>query len=128
MQKYVLLSLAGAAGVLARYWATEALARRYGEAFPWGTLAVNLTGCFLAGLLFQLLQERVLLGDAWRAALLVGLLGAFTTFSSYGLQTFALLREGAFGRAAVYVVASNLAGLLTVWAGYALAKLLPGGR
>jgi CrcB protein len=125
--RITLVGLAGLAGTLCRYWLSGAVARRYGEEFPWGTLAVNVAGCFLVGLLFQLFEGRQDSGETARAAVFVGLLGGFTTFSSYGLQTFALMREGRVGLAAAYVVASNLLGLLMVYAGYALAKLTAGG-
>jgi CrcB protein len=124
--KILLVGLAGLAGTLCRYWLSGAFARRYGEAFPAGTLAVNLLGCFAAGLLFHLVQERHAFSETARAAVFVGLLGGFTTFSSYGLQTFELLREGRPGLAALNVVASNLLGVLMVCAGYALAKLAGG--
>src|ERR687890_1680745 len=117
MLRILLVGLAGLAGTLCRYWLSGAVARRYGESFPLGTLAVNLIGCFAAGLLFQVMQERQAVSETARAAVFVGLLGGFTTFSSYGLQTFTLLRDGQFGLAALNVVASNLAGLLLVWAG-----------
>ena len=125
--KITLVGLAGLAGTLCRYWLSGAVARRYGEGFPWGTLAVNVAGCFIVGLLFYLLQEREAAGETARAAVFVGLLGGFTTFSSYGLQTFALLREGGVSVAAANVVASNLLGVLMVYAGYALARLAAGG-
>jgi CrcB protein len=124
--KILLVGLAGLAGTLVRYWLSGAVARRYGEAFPAGTLAVNLLGCFAAGLLFQLMQERGAFSETARAAVFVGLLGGFTTFSAYGLQTFELLREGRAGAAALNVVASNLLGVLMVFAGYGLAKLAGG--
>ena len=123
----MLVGLAGLVGTLCRYWLSGAVARRYGEEFPWGTLAVNVAGCFVVGLLFYLLQERAGVGETARAAVFVGLLGGFTTFSSYGLQTFALLREGRVELAAANVVASNVVGVLAVYAGYALAKLAAGG-
>ncbi|HEX8282509.1 MAG TPA: fluoride efflux transporter CrcB [Pyrinomonadaceae bacterium] len=126
MLKILLVGLAGLAGTLVRYWLSGAVARRYGEAFPAGTLAVNLLGCFAAGLLFQLMQERGAFSETARAAVFVGLLGGFTTFSAYGLQTFELLREGRAGAAALNVVASNLLGVLMVFAGYGLAKLAGG--
>ncbi len=124
--KITLVGLAGLAGTLCRYWLSGAVVRRYGEEFPWGTLAVNVAGCFAVGLLYQLLQERGAASETARAAVFVGLLGGFTTFSSYGLQTFALLREGRVGLAAANVVASNLLGVLMVYAGYALARLAAG--
>ena len=122
MQRFLLVGLAGMAGTLGRYWLAGAVARRYGERFPFGTLAVNVTGCLLAGVLLYVTQERLDVSETTRDVLLVGLLGGFTTFSAYGLQTFALLRAGDVRHAAIYVIASNLAGLLTVWAGYTLAR------
>jgi|ERR671927_251710 CrcB protein len=126
MLRILLVGLAGLAGTLCRYCVAGLVARRYGEAFPYGTLAVNLLGCFAAGLLFQLMQERGDFSETARAAVFVGLLGGFTTFSSYGLQTFALLRGGQAGAAAVNVVASNVLGVASVFAGYAAARLLGG--
>ena len=126
MLRILLVGLAGLSGTLCRYWLSGAVARRYGEALPLGTLAVNLLGCFAAGLLFHVMQERDAFSETARAAVFVGLLGGFTTFSAYGLQTFELLREGRVGLAALNVVASNLLGVLSVCAGYALAKLAGG--
>ena len=123
MLRITLVGLAGLVGTLCRYWLSGAVGRRYGEEFPWGTLAVNVAGCFVVGLLYQLLQERGQASETARAAVFVGLLGGFTTFSSYGLQTIALLREGRVGFAALNVVASNLLGLSMVYAGYWLARL-----
>ncbi|HVF51015.1 MAG TPA: fluoride efflux transporter CrcB [Pyrinomonadaceae bacterium] len=128
MQKLVLLGLAGVAGTFGRYWLSGVVARRFGETFPWGTLAVNVAGCFLAGLLFYLIQERFPASDTWRAVVFTGFLGAFTTFSAYGLQTFTLMQEGRFGLAALNVAASNVAGLCMVWCGYSLARVLSGAR
>jgi CrcB protein len=122
--KIVLIGLAGMAGTLGRYWVSESAARRYGGNFPLGTLAVNVLGCFAIGFLFHVMRERFAAGETAGAVVMVGLLGGFTTFSSYGLQAFALAREGAITHAAAYVVASNVLGLLMVWAGHALARLL----
>src|ERR687890_2569542 len=97
MLRILLVGLAGLLGTLCRYWLSGAVARRYGEALPLGTLAVNLLGCFAAGLLFHFMQEREAFSETARAAVFVGLLGGFTTFSAYGLQTFELLREGRGG-------------------------------
>lgn len=116
--------MAGLVGTLGRYALSGYVARRFGETFPTGTLIVNIVGCFLAGLTFYLMQERFLVNQTVRTAVMIGLLGGFTTFSSFGLQTFTLLREGDIGLAIVNILASNAAGLLTVWAGYSLARLL----
>ena len=126
MLRIVLIGVAGLVGTLCRYWLSGVVARRYGETFPVGTLFVNAVGCLLIGSLFYLLQERYVVGQTARAVVLVGLLGGFTTFSSYGLQTFTLLRDGEFAYAALYVVASNLVCLTMVWGGYTLGRLLGG--
>jgi CrcB protein len=124
MQKTILVGLAGLAGTLLRYWLSGVVARRFGETFPWGTMAVNVIGCFLAGAAFYLTEERFLVSPTVRTVILIGLLGGFTTFSSYGLQTFTLIREGEFGWATLNVAVSNLLGLLMVWAGYVSVKAL----
>ena len=124
MQKIILIGLAGLVGTLCRYWLSGLVARHYGETFPWGTLVVNVVGCFLAGSLFYLMEERFLVSPMLRTIVLIGLLGGFTTFSSFSLQTFTLLREGEFALAALNVTLSNLLGLVMLWAGYSLAKAL----
>ena len=90
-------------------------------------MVVNVVGCFLAGLFFYLLEERFAVNETVRAAMLVGVLGGFTTFSSFGWQTFALARDGQPGLAMLYVAASNVLGLLLVWVGYVAARVAWGG-
>lgn len=124
MQKTIFIGLAGLVGTLLRYWLSGVVARQYGETFPWGTIVVNLVGCFLAGLVFYMTEERLLVNPVLRTAILIGLLGGFTTFSSYGLQTFTLLRDGELGLATLNLAVSNFVGLLMVWAGYVTAKAL----
>jgi len=124
MQRTILIGVAGLAGTLLRYWLSGVVARRFGETFPWGTMAVNLVGCFVTGAVFYLSEERFLINPAVRTVILIGLLGGFTTFSSYGLQTFTLLRDGEFGLATLNVALSNVVGLLMVWAGYVFSKAL----
>jgi fluoride exporter len=118
------IGFAGFVGTLLRYWLSGFIARRYGETFPYGTLIVNLVGCFVIGFLFYLFYDRALAGPTLRIAIFIGLLGGFTTFSSYGLQTFTLLRDGEVFLALVNVAASNLLGLVLVWVGYSLAKVI----
>jgi CrcB protein len=124
MQKTILVGVAGLIGTLLRYWLSGLVARGYGETFPWGTLVVNLVGCFLAGAVFHVTEERFLISPTLRTVILIGFLGGFTTFSSYGLQTFTLLRDGEIGWAAVNIAASNVFGLLMVWTGYVVSKAL----
>jgi len=124
MQKTIFIALAGLAGTLIRYWLAGFVTRQYGENFPWGTLIVNLIGSFLAGALYHLAEERLLISPALRTVILIGLLGGFTTFSSYGLQTFTLLRDGQLGLATLNVALSNVLGLFMVWTGYVAFKLI----
>ncbi|MGZ5434749.1 MAG: fluoride efflux transporter CrcB [Pyrinomonadaceae bacterium] len=124
MGKLFFIGLAGFIGTLARYWMSGVVARRYGETFPAGTLAVNLVGCFLVGLLFYILQERFLVNQTVRTVILIGFLGGFTTFSSFGLQTFTLLQEREVGLALLNLGIANAGGVLLVWAGYTLGKII----
>lgn len=124
MWRILFIGLAGLVGTLGRYWLSGLAARRFGETFPVGTLLVNVLGCFLAGFLFYLMQERFLVNQTVRTVILIGFLGGFTTFSSFGLQTFTLIRDSEFGFAALNIVVSNLVGLLMVWIGYTLARAL----
>jgi CrcB protein len=124
MQKTIFIALAGLVGTLLRYWLSGVVAKRFGETFPWGTMVVNLIGCFVTGAVFYLSEERFLINPAVRTVIMIGLLGGFTTFSSYGLQTFTLLRDGEFGLATLNLVVSNVCGLLMVWAGHVSGKAL----
>jgi len=124
LPKILLIGFAGLLGTLGRYALSGVVARRFGETFPTGTLVVNVLGCFLGGFLFYVMQERFPVDQTTRAVVLIGLLGGFTTFSSFGLQTFTLLKDGEFWFAAVNMIGSNLLGLLMVWAGYSLARVV----
>ncbi len=84
---------------------------------------VNVAGCFAAGFISYLLFERFLVSETTRTVLLIGLLGGFTTFSSFGLQTFNLLRDGEVGWAVLNIAVSNLAGLTMVWLGFTIARI-----
>ena len=124
MQRILFIGIAGLVGTLGRFALSGVVARRYGETFPTGTLVVNLVGCFLAGLLFYVMNERFVFSETTRAVIMIGFLGGFTTFSSFGLQTFTLLRDGQFWFASINLVASNVLGLFMVWAGYTLGKVV----
>jgi CrcB protein len=124
MLRILLVGLGGFVGTLFRYWLSGVIARRYGETFPLGTLVVNAIGCFIIGFLFYFFYDRSLTTPTARTVVLIGVIGGFTTFSSYGLQTFTLLRDGELFLALVNVVASNALGLALVWLGYILAKAI----
>jgi fluoride exporter len=124
MLRVLLIGLGGFVGTLTRYWLSGLVAKRYGETFPYGTFGVNAIGCFLAGVLFFFMYERFLASSTLRSVVFIGLLGGFTTFSSYSLQSFTLLRDGEVLLALLNVGLSNIAGLFLVWTGYRLAGLL----
>lgn len=111
------LAAAGAGGTLLRVGLTTLAVRLLGPGFPWGTLAVNLLGSFAFGLVFAAVRARGGLSVEVEAILLVGLLGGFTTYSSFAFQTTEMLQHGRLPAAAAYVLATNLVGIAAVWAG-----------
>jgi len=115
------VGLGGFVGAIARFW-LSGLAQRLSDRFPFGTLTVNLLGSFLLGLLATLFLERVVSQDV-RLFLLVGLLGAFTTYSTFSLETFDLMVEGEWFLAGTNMLANVLGTLIAVWTGVLVAKL-----
>lgn len=122
--RLLLIALAGALGTLARYGLTHLVQRHAGLTFPWGTFAVNVVGCLLFGLCWSLIEQRVAHVAEWRAVILVGLLGGFTTFSSFAFEGAGLLRNGEWGLALLHMAGQNVLGLLAIFAGLALGRAL----
>ena len=120
--KYLLIVVGGGAGSLMRYLVASAISTRMGARFPWGTVIVNVTGCFLIGLIMTVLTERANLNPNWRFALVVGFLGGYTTFSSFEWETFGLVRDGAFWLGLANVIGSVTFGFAAVWLGALLAR------
>lgn len=124
MMNVVAVAAGGALGAAARY-GVSGLARRWSEAgLPLGTLVVNLLGCLLIGLLVPWMLEERLVRPEVRAFVLIGLLGGFTTFSTYGYETFAMVNEGQWGRAAWMMLLNNGVGIALVLAGYRIGSWL----
>ena len=122
--KLLCLALAGAIGTLARYWISGGVNRAAGIGFPWGTVAVNLIGCFLFGLIWSLAEERAVLSANARLILLVGFMGALTTFSSFAGDTMGLLRDSQYLTAFANITLQNIAGLTLLWLGIVTGRLV----
>ena len=120
--RLALIAIFGALGTLARYGLQGIVQIRLGSTFPYGTLLVNLTGCFLLGLIGQFTLNRLVISPDWRVAIAVGFFGGYTTFSSFGWETAKMLEEGAWLRASAYVGSSVIVGLLFSVAGIHLAN------
>jgi CrcB protein len=120
----VAIAAGGALGALLRFWMSSAVYALLGRGFPYGTLAVNVLGSFLMGLLFVLMIERLALGSEWRAFALVGVLGAFTTFSTFSLETLTLIEQADYARAAANVLVSVVACISAAFLGMTLARQL----
>ncbi len=120
--KLFLIALFGAIGTLARYGLQGLVQIRMGTTFPYGTLLINLTGCFLLGLIGQLTLNRLLISSDMRLAVAVGFFGGYTTFSSFGWETAKMLEDGEWLRAATYVATSVFVGLFLSVAGIHLAN------
>ena len=106
MTQMLAIAAGGAIGALLRYWTSIAVHSKFGTAFPYGTLIVNILGSLLMGFLYIWLIDRLVAGPAVRAFLLIGVLGAFTTFSTFSMETLNLLEAGQVGKALVNVLAS----------------------
>ncbi|MFN0054590.1 MAG: fluoride efflux transporter CrcB [Planctomycetales bacterium] len=122
-QQLLLLAIAGAAGTLARYGLSELVSSLLGRKFPWSTLAVNLLGSLLFGLVWTLATQRELISPRAGLVILTGFMGAFTTFSTFAFESSQLLQAGMWGAVMANMAAQNLLGILAVVAGSWLAKL-----
>jgi CrcB protein len=121
---YLAIALGGAIGALSRFGLMNLVASMLGNRLPWGTLLVNISGSLLIGILFVLVSEKMLLSADARALLIVGFLGAFTTFSTFSLDTILLIQQGWLAQAMAYMLASVMICVLATWLGMALARLL----
>jgi fluoride exporter len=120
--RFFLIALFGAIGTLARYGLQGFVQIRVGSPFPYGTLLINLTGCFFLGLIGQITLNRVMISPEWRMAIAIGFFGGYTTFSSFGWETAKMFEDGEWLRASTYVTASVVLGLLLSVAGIRLAN------
>ncbi len=124
MKEAFVVFLGGGAGSVFRYWLSGGVYRLVGPAFPYGTLLVNVLGCFLIGFVMSIFEERYVVQPLLRTFLSIGILGGFTTFSTFSFETIALLREGSFLLGFVNILYSLCGCLCAAWAGAAIGKLL----
>ncbi|MBC6422116.1 MAG: fluoride efflux transporter CrcB [Hormoscilla sp. SP5CHS1] len=120
----IAISLGAIAGALCRYYLTLWFVQRFGTTFPYGTFFINLTGCFAMGLFVTLISERVfILPIQVQSMITTGFLGAYTTFSTYGLESFVMLRDRPLVAAMLYWASSAILGIISVQLGAIVARL-----
>ena len=124
MWNYLAVALGGVVGCCARYGVTQAVHAVYGRNFPLATLIINVLGCLAMGFLFFATLERVNLSPVMRTALLTGVLGGFTTFSTFAMEALLLVEDGETGRAALYLFLSVFLGLAAAFLGAYIARSL----
>jgi CrcB protein len=122
MSQVIAIAVGGAFGSVLRYGLSTWVHTLVGRGFPYGTLAVNVLGCLAMGFLFVLLVERMGESVLWRAGLLIGVLGGFTTFSTFSIETFNLIEQGAMAKAAGNMAASLVLCVGATWLGVILAR------
>ena len=122
MNQVMAIAAGGALGSVLRYGLSTWVHTLVGRGFPYGTLAVNVLGCLAMGFLFVLLVERMGESALWRAGLLIGVLGGFTTFSTFSIETFNLIEQGAMAKAAANMAASLVLCVGATWLGVILAR------
>ena len=125
MSEIIAIALGGALGAVSRFWAVNLTSLWLGDEFPYGILIVNILGSLAIGIVFVFLVERAILPVAWRSAVMIGFLGAFTTFSTFSLQTLGLLEAGRFLAASVYMISSLVICVLAAALGMFIARLVP---
>jgi len=124
MEQLVYIALLGALGCICRYFLSGFVYQLFGTGFPYGTLAVNVIGAFLIGLVMEFSIRSALIPPALRIAVTIGLLGGLTTFSTFSFETFRLLEEGAFVVAFLNVLVSVVSCLACTWIGIMVARAL----
>ncbi|MCU7830457.1 MAG: fluoride efflux transporter CrcB [Candidatus Thiodiazotropha sp. (ex Myrtea sp. 'scaly one' KF741663)] len=124
MTQLIAIAAGGAAGALFRFWVSSGVYQLLGRGFPYGTLAVNVLGSLVMGFLYVMLLERMTASPELRGALLIGFLGAFTTFSTFSIETLNLIEQADFLKAGVNMLLSVTACVVACWFGLMLGRQL----
>ncbi|HEY4010167.1 MAG TPA: fluoride efflux transporter CrcB [Acidobacteriaceae bacterium] len=124
MQKYLLVALGGALGSVTRFWVGTTVAGRLGTRFPYGTFLINITACLIIGFSLEYLGQHLELTPAWRYLIPIGFVGAYSTFSTFEWEILSNLQLGAFFIAGLYLALSVILGLVAVWCGMVLARMI----
>ncbi len=124
MYYYLAIAFGGAAGAVSRYWLSTTVERFNGTTFPLGTFFVNIVGSFLIGVFFIILAEKLHLVDQWRPIIIIGFLGAMTTFSTFSLDALLLFQQGHYNSALFYILGSVILSLLAAFFGMQITRIL----
>jgi CrcB protein len=124
VEKILLISAGAIFGANARYWIGDWAAQKWGAAFPYGTILINITGSFLIGFFLTVTTERFLIDPRWRLLIAVGFLGAYTTFSTFSFESFNLLYRGQWLLGILNAFGSTLVGIIAVGLGVFIGKSL----
>jgi CrcB protein len=121
--KYILIGTGGFIGSVLRYWTSVNAYKIFGEKFPYGTFIVNVFGCLLIGFIAEISENRFLISSEVRIFLMIGFLGGYTTFSTFGYETFSLLQDTDYLTAILNILLSVIVCIAAVWVGALIAKL-----
>jgi CrcB protein len=120
-----MVGVGGCLGSILRFWLGSYIGEKMGTRFPYGTLVINVTGSFLVGLIFALLQAKTQWSPNLRYLIPIGFIGGYTTFSSFEFETLRTVQDGQLGLALVYVALSVCVGFLAVWGGFIAGRAMP---
>ena len=124
MHTYIAIAIGGAVGAMSRYWLSTLIENYNSSHYPYGTFLVNVAGSFLVGVCFIVFAEKLHLVDQWRPLIVIGFLGALTTFSTYSLDALLLFQQGHYNTALLYVLSSLLVCLFAAFCGMQLPRVM----